>query len=218
MKKVMITGAGSGLGAALTESYIKAGYFVILLGRTLDKLEKTAQQFDLSGKQTDFFSVDVSDINAVKTLKEIIVEKYQSIEVLVNCAGLGYFGPLESVTSPQLEAMFNVNTFGTIYMTQQFIPITKERIMNIISTAGLKGKINESAYVASKFAVRGFTESLQKEYEDKVMTITGVYMGGMATPFWDGSSHIKDMSRLKSPKHIADKIVSSEMHVEELIL
>ena len=63
--------------------------------------------------------------------------------------------------------------------------------MNIISTAGLRGKVNEAVYAASKFAVRGFTESLQKEYEGSRMKINAVYMGGMDTPFWEGSNHVK---------------------------
>jgi short-subunit dehydrogenase len=78
-------------------------------------------------------------------------------------------------------------------------------VINIISTAGLKGKVNESVYCASKYAVRGFTESLQEELKDK-LDVTAVYMGGMATPFWDQSTHIKDKSRLKSATEVAKYI------------
>lgn len=218
MKRVLITGAGSGLGAALAESYVQAGAFVILVGRSIEKLQKIAGLIDTAGNNTASYRLDVSNVDSIKSFKTTVEENHEEIDILINCAGVGYFGPLVEMTRKELEAMFQVNTFGTIYMTQQFIPIVRERIINIISTAGLKGKVNESVYVASKFAVRGFTESLQKEYEDESIVITGVYMGGMATPFWDESTHIKDMSRLKSPKVIAEKIVSASDKIEELIL
>lgn len=218
MKRVLITGAGSGLGAALAESYVQAGAFVILVGRNIKKLQKIAGLIDTAGNNTASYSLDVSNVDSIKSFKTTVEENHEEIDILINCAGVGYFGPLVEMTRKELEAMFQVNTFGTIYMTQQFIPIVRERIINIISTAGLKGKVNESVYVASKFAVRGFTESLQKEYEDESIVITGVYMGGMSTPFWNESTHIKDMSRLKSPKVIAEKIVSASDKIEELIL
>jgi len=83
----------------------------------------------------------------------------------------------------------------------------KGHILNIISTAGLRGKVNEDVYAASKFAVRGFTESLQKEYEASTIKITAVYMGGMDTPFWTDSDHISDRSRLRSPSEVAKLII-----------
>jgi len=67
--------------------------------------------------------------------------------------------------------------------------------------------VNEAVYVASKFAVRGFTESLQKEYEGSGIKFNAVYMGGMDTPFWDESDHIRDKSRLRSAKEIAEIII-----------
>lgn len=77
--------------------------------------------------------------------------------------------------------------------------------MNIISTAGLRGKVNESVYCASKFAIRGFSESLLKELEGRIKVVA-VYMGGMDTPFWNNTDHVKDKSRFKSPREVALKI------------
>ena len=114
--------------------------------------------------------------------------------------------------------MIDINVKGTILVTLGLLPHMKGSIINIISTAGLKGKVNEAVYVASKFAVRGFTESLQKEYENSHLVITAVYMGGMNTPFWDETEHIKDKSRLKSPEDVAKEIKDkddgrSEIHI-----
>lgn len=87
------------------------------------------------------------------------------------------------------------------------IRASEGRILTIISTAGLRGKVHESIYCASKFAVKGFTESLQKEWENDPIAITAVYMGGMNTPFWDNSSHVADPSGLKGPEVVAEQIL-----------
>ena len=117
---------------------------------------------------------------------------------------------LQILRRKQISEMLDTNVLGTILMTQAVLPLLQEqgegRIMNIISTAGLRGKVNEAVYVASKFAVRGFTESLQKEYENSQMKINAVYMGGMDTPFWAGSNHVTDTSRFRSPKEVAEMI------------
>ena len=118
------------------------------------------------------------------------LSKAYSIYGLVNNAGVGHFGPFADNSKQQISEMLDTNVLGTILMTKAVLPLLLKngegRIMNIISTAGLRGKVNEAVYVASKFAVRGFTESLQKEYEGSQMKINAVYMGGMDTPFWDG--------------------------------
>lgn len=121
----------------------------------------------------------------------------------------------------QITEMLTANVLGTILMTKAFLPyILKNdegRIINIISTAGLRGKLNEAVYVASKFAVRGFTESLQKEYEGSKIKFNAVYMGGMDTPFWDESDHIKDKSRLSSAREVAETIIQ-QMDQDTIII
>src|SRR5574342_42597 len=117
--------------------------------------------------------------------------------------------------------MITTNVLGTILMTKAILPhILKSpdgRIMNIISTAGLRGKVNEAVYAASKFAVRGFTESLQKEYEDHSIKINAVYMGGMDTPFWDHTDHVKDTSRFRTPRQVAE-IIMEQIDQDTIII
>lgn len=218
MKTVLITGGGSGLGESLAMAYSNKGYQVILTGRTESKLKTVADKIISDGGRAFYYSCDVANRVSIDSLKDKIDKDFGKINLLINCAGVGYFGPLETLSEYEIETMFRINTLGTIYMTQTFIKSIEKRIINIISTAGLKGKVNESVYVASKFAVRGFTESLQKEMADTGLNIMGVYMGGIATPFWNESDHIKDKSRLKSPDKIADLIVSADESLKELII
>lgn len=212
MKTILITGGGSGLGLELTKQYCQNNQ-VLIIGRNENKLEAVKSSFE----NIDYFVCDITSSKDIKSLKAYITSKYTSIDTLINNAGLGYFGPLVDLTLDELNNMLDINVKGTILMTQHLLPIIDSKIINIISTAGLRGKVNEAAYVASKFAVRGFTESLQKEYENK-LSITAVYMGGMATPFWHDSSHIKDMSRLKDPSTVAKEIYLKDDGRPEIII
>ncbi|MBG9446663.1 SDR family NAD(P)-dependent oxidoreductase [Cytobacillus firmus] len=214
MKSVIITGAGSGLGKELALLFAGQGFHIILTGRTLEKLQSVEQEIHEAGGSAQSYTVDITqtkDISKLMTQLQIY-ELYG----LINNAGVGHFGPVNSLSAHDIQEMFETNTLGTIYMTQAVLPLLKEKneglLMNIISTAGLKGKVNESVYVASKFAVRGFTESLLKELENTNIKVKAVYMGGMDTPFWDENDHIKDKSRLRSPKAVAAMILD---HIEE---
>ena len=214
MKSVIITGAGSGLGKELALLFAGQGFHIILTGRTLDKLQSVEQEIHEAGGSAQSYTVDITQTKDISKL----ITQLQNHELygLINNAGVGHFGPVNSLSAQDIQEMFETNTLGTIYMTQAVLSLLKEKneglLMNIISTAGLKGKLNESVYVARKFAVRGFTESLQKELENTNIKVKAVYMGGMDTPFWNESDHIKDKSRLRSPKEVAAMILD---HMEE---
>lgn len=214
MKSVIITGAGSGLGKELALLFAGQGFHIFLTGRTLEKLQSVEQEIHEAGGSAQSYTVDITQTKDISKL----ITHLQNHELfgLINNAGVGHFGPVNSLSAQDIQEMFETNTLGTIYMTQAVLPLLKEKneglLMNIISTAGLKGKVNESVYVASKFAVRGFTESLQKELENTNIKVKAVYMGGMDTPFWNESDHINDKSRLRSPKEVAAMILD---HMEE---
>ncbi|SHI46965.1 Short-chain dehydrogenase [Clostridium cavendishii DSM 21758] len=218
MKKVLITGAGSGLGLELAKCYAKEKNHVILVGRNKEKLEKAVDEITKSGESAEYFICDISNIESVKELVEYICIKHKTIDYLINNAGIGIFNPISELTVNEINKMIDINVKGTIMVTQRILPYINERILNIISTAGLKGKVNESVYCASKFAIRGFTESLQKEFIDEKIKITAVYMGGMNTPFWEGSKHIKDKNRLKSATEIAKEIIMKDDGRLEIII
>jgi short-subunit dehydrogenase len=207
LKSVIVTGAGTGLGRELALRYANEGYHLILVGRNLETLQ------EVKGRIHDSL-IMVMDIRNKQDVDEKIgfIMKSYKVAGLINNAGIGYFGPFEKMMENEMEQMLQTNVLGTMYITQAVLPFISERsgsfVMNIISTAGLRGKVNEAAYVASKFAVRGFTESLQKEYEEQPVHISAVYMGGMNTPFWDHSDHVKDPSGFRSPSEVAELIFS----------
>jgi uncharacterized protein len=221
METIVITGAGTGLGKELALEYAEQGNTVILTGRRLDPLFAVQKEIEQRGGKAFSYTIDIRDDENVKaTVQEIL--KHHQVTCLINNAGVGYFGPFTSLTVEQIHEMLDTNVKGTIFMTKAFLPyfhtIPKAKILNIISTAGLRGKVNESVYVASKFAVRGFSESLVKELEQTNISVTAVYMGGMDTPFWEGTNHIKDRSRLRSPKEVARQIIAEANGQPEIII
>ncbi|MBV7506426.1 SDR family oxidoreductase [Bacillus sp. sid0103] len=210
MKTMIITGAGSGLGKELAHLFSQQGFHLLLTGRTITKLTTARDEIIAHGGKADILPFDIQNADDVSKKIEEISHTY-SICGLVNNAGVGHFGPFVDIDEQHMAEMINTNVLGTLLLTKAVLPhVLKNpdgRIINIISTAGLRGKVNEAVYVASKFAVRGFTESLQKEYEDQNIKITAVYMGGMDTPFWDHSDHVQDPSRFRTPREVAEMIM-----------
>lgn len=217
MKNVWITGAGTGLGRALALTYAKKGYKVFLSGRTVKQLQLTQNDIHQAGGKAE---VIVCDITEPSSIKEAI-KQMDSLHVVINNAGLGYFGELSNFTEDQVDQLLDTNVKGTILVTQYAAPLIERsngRVLNIISTAGLRGKKNESIYCASKFAVRGFTESLHKEWEEAKMSATAVYMGGMNTPFWAETNHVGNPEKLKGPEVVAEKIFAEDDGRKEIFI
>ncbi|QDX95341.1 3-oxoacyl-[acyl-carrier protein] reductase [Brevibacillus laterosporus] len=216
---VVITGAGSGLGASLAKRYSEQGYHVCLLGRTKAKLERTAEQ--LAGSNSIHVG-DVASRQAIMEMMTAIIKKHGSIDVLINNAGTGSFDLAENLTEEAVHQMIDINLKGTIFSTQEVLKQMKEQnrgtIINIVSTAGKVGKANESVYCASKFGVRGFTESLYIELKETPIQVIGIYMGGMKTEFWNGIFTEERMKHLMEPDDVADVIMANVKPRQRLIV
>jgi short-subunit dehydrogenase len=220
MKTIIITGAGSGLGKELALLFSQKGFHLLLTGRKLGKLTDAKEEIESAGGKADILQLDMRNAEEIsKTITEISLT--YTLGGLVNNAGVGHFGPFVEMDEDLISEMLYTNVLGTLLMTKAVLPYLEDskdgRIMNIISTAGLRGKVNEAAYVASKFAIRGFTESLQKEYEGHSIKINAVYMGGMATPFWDNSDHVIDPSQFRSPGEVAG-IIMDQLDQDTIII
>ncbi|GIO27853.1 SDR family NAD(P)-dependent oxidoreductase [Ornithinibacillus bavariensis] len=217
MPSVAITGAGTGLGKALAFQYAKNGYKVYLLGRRNAPLQIVQHGILQNGGEAEVVLCDVREIASV----QIAFQRIEKLDVFINNAGIGIFGPVMDYSVDDIDAILDTNVKGTVLTVQAALPLIREskgRILTIISTAGLRGKVDESLYCASKFAVRGFTEALQEEWNDEDFTITAVYMGGMNTPFWNKSKHVKDPSNLKAPEIVAEQIFAEDDGRKEIII
>lgn len=209
MAKIWITGAGTGLGRALAHTYAREGNHIILSGRKYEPLAAVQREIEQNNGSAEVLVCDITTPSSIASA----VENIDHVDVLINNAGTGIFGELSSYSENDIEQLLGNNVKGTILMTQAALPRLRQsegRVLNIISTAGLRGKKNESIYCASKFALRGFTESLQKEWEEESITATAVYMGGMNTPFWNDTDHVQHPEKMKSPEIAADQIYKED--------
>lgn len=215
MPTVAITGAGSGLGKALALKYAKNNYNVYLLGRNDSKLHIVQKEIQQHGGNAEVILCDIQQEASVS----IAFQQIGELDVLINNAGVGIFGSVDQYRVNDIDTTIDTNIKGTIFAIQSALPLIRKsegRILTIISTAGLRGKVNESIYCASKFAIRGLTESLQKEWEDEPISITAVYMGGMNTPFWKDSTHVTDATHLKGPEIVAEQIFNEDDRRNEI--
>ncbi|HEY4600108.1 MAG TPA: SDR family NAD(P)-dependent oxidoreductase [Cerasibacillus sp.] len=209
-KTIVITGAGSGLGKSFAQKYAALGCHICLIGRNVKKLEAVAKTLRST---YSLHAVDVSVKEEVSAVFQEIKQNVGNIDVLINNAGVGVFDLAEKIDEISVHQMIDVNLKGTIFTTQEVLPDMKHRssgiIANIVSTAGIEGKVNESVYCASKFGVRGFTESLHEEVDGTGVKVYAAYMGGMKTNFWDDVFEEEEMTHLMDPDDVADIIMDN---------
>jgi len=183
-KIIVITGASQGFGKALAQALKKEGAQVVISSHDEKNLENTAKEL-----LVDFFLADVTVFENVKKLSEYVIGKYRRIDVWINNAGIQIAPSLvEEVNLQRLHDLFDVNFFGYFYGCQIALSQMKKQnegvIININSTAGLEGKPEISAYVSSKFAIKGLTESIRKENKDSDIKVYGIFPGGMQTDIY----------------------------------
>ena len=165
-KIMVVTGASSGIGRALTLEGLSQGMKVVLSARSLDGLNETVS---LSGAPEDQFLVvraDVSKREDCERLIQAAVDKFGGIDVLINNAGVSMRALFEEVDLSVLERLMAVNFWGTVYTTKYALPYllaSRGSLVGIASVAGHKGLPARTGYSASKFAMRGFLETLRIE-------------------------------------------------------
>jgi len=184
-KNALITGAGKGIGKAIAIALAKEGVNVILMSRTQSDLDEVATEVNKLGVKSLAITVDVSDITSVDTAVAEALDKFKTIDILINSAGIAAFGKFLELEPKAWERIIQVNLMGTYYVTRAVLPNMIERqigdIINISSTAGLKGNPLTSAYSASKFAVLGLTESLMQEVRKHNIRVTALTPSTVAT-------------------------------------
>ena len=174
-KVVIVTGAGSGIGAGTARRFLTEGAFVVLNGRREEKLRETVGGFDAA--KSLLHPGDVSDEAYVKNLVAETVAKFGKLDVLVNNAGFATFGPFAQVTTEDWRKMMATDLDGVYFGAREALPHllkTKGCIVNLSSASGLGGDWGMSAYNAAKGAVTNFTRALALEYGSRGVRINAV--------------------------------------------
>jgi short-subunit dehydrogenase len=164
-KVVVITGASSGIGGALAEKYASEGYDLVLAARRLGRLQ------DLQAKLKNVVvlpvQTDVSNEEECKSLIEKAIKKFGKIDILINNAGISMRASFSDVETDVLRRLMDVNYWGTVYCTKYALPYILEQkgsVVGVISTGGYIGLPGRTGYSGSKFAVRGFLDTVRIEY------------------------------------------------------
>lgn len=203
-KIAIVTGASSGIGTEFAKILVEAGSTVYGLARSTDKLTKIKQQLG------DSFIPVTMDITNYNDVEEWVLSTFddQQPDILVNNAGLGIFGDVDELSVKDWNTMMDVNLSGVFYLTHLVVPKMKQNpnvchIVNIASVAGLMGNPKISAYNATKFGLRGFSEALFKELRFDGIKVSCFFPGSIATNFFDGIDAIELHDNMMHPVDIA---------------
>lgn len=215
-KTALITGGSTGLGFSIAKKLLERKMNVAICGRKIPKLKKAKEK--LSSNRLATYKCDVSNYSQV----EKMIDKIGDVDVLINNAGIWLEGEIVENTPKQIQEVIDSNLLGTILVTKATLPQMKKQndgfIINITSTSALKGRDNQSVYVASKFGVRGFTDSLKIDLKDTNIKVTGFYPGGMNTRMFEKAGAPKENKDWMNTDKVAEIITFILERDESLIM
>lgn len=184
----IITGCSTGFGRELAKHTLSLGYKVGVGARNIADVEDIITQYPETAVA---LTLDVTKQEEITTSVKKILQKFNRIDVLVNNAGIGYFGAIEESEDKEVRRMFEINFFGLAKMTNEVLPVMRKQrsghIVNIASIGGLVGFPGVGFYNATKFAVDGYSEALSKETAPLGIKVTIVAPSGFRTD-WAGRS------------------------------
>src|SRR5688572_19797259 len=205
-KVILITGASTGIGYETVKLFQAKNWKVAATMRTPEKAEDLQNIVDV-----ECIRLDVTDIESIKSAIGATLEKFGRIDAVVNNAGYGVAGPFEATTPEQIEKQFATNVFGTMNVCREILPYFREQkrghIVNVASVGGRMTFPMWSIYHASKWAVEGFSESLQYELEEFNIRVKIIEPGPIKTDFYHRSKSIASKEGLTAYDYYSAKVL-----------
>jgi NAD(P)-dependent dehydrogenase (short-subunit alcohol dehydrogenase family) len=184
-RTAVVTGAASGIGRAIAISLARRGCHLALADVNELGLAETADMIASNRVHITRHKLDVADRAAVAAFPQAVAAGHPGVDVLVNNAGVALGGYFKDVSEDDFEWLFDINFWGVVRMTRAFLPLLQEGddacLVNVSSLYGIIAPPGQTAYSASKFAVRGFSEALRRELKGSKIGVTVVHPGGVAT-------------------------------------
>lgn len=210
-KTILLTGATGGIGSAIAKSLSKQGAQLVLVGR--DKIKLSDLNNHLGGKHLDCVA-DISTPEGRETIIGFCENELRQIDVVINNVGLGYFGAFETMDPSMIEQIIQTNLISQMLLCQGFLPLLKtfkqSEVINVGSTFGSIGYPGFTAYCASKFGLKGFSEALSRELSDTKVSIR--YFAPRAT-----QTKLNTDQALEMNKALANGVDSPELVAEALV-
>jgi 2-keto-3-deoxy-L-fuconate dehydrogenase len=186
-KTALVTGAGSGIGAATAEVFAQAGAFVFVADVNVSGGQQTVAAIQAAGGRAEFVTLNVADEAACTALAEHVHARQPALDVLVNNAGIGFVGNLLTTTGADLDRMYAVNVRGVFNVSKAFVPAMLRQgrgsVINLSSTAGVEGLKDRLAYAMTKHAITGFTRCLALDHAASGVRVNCLCPGRVETPF-----------------------------------
>jgi NAD(P)-dependent dehydrogenase (short-subunit alcohol dehydrogenase family) len=218
----VVTGAAGGIGRATSIALAREGCDLAISDVNMNGLEETADAIRALGRRVCTHEVDVADKQRMLQYVDEVMEEFGGVNILVNNAGVTVTAHFEDHTIEEFEWLFGINVWGVVYGCKFFLPhllaADEAHIVNISSVFGIVGVPAQSSYCASKFAVRGFTESLCAELAAKGVGVTSVHPGSISTNIAKSARGadqeakdigVKLVGKGVPPAHAADRIVGA---------
>ena len=221
MEKVaLVTGSSSGIGFETSLALARNGFHTFATMRDLGKDEKIKQIIEKEDLSIEILELDVDNEESVNQAIKTISEKKGRIDVLVNNAGYGMWGTVEDVSIDEFKKQFETNFFSIIRLIQKVAPIMRKQssgnIVNISSVAGRIGFPVSPAYISSKFALEGLSESLRFELMPFGINVIIIEPGVIKTNFFDSMKLSEKSQQDSTYKEITDKVISGVKMMAEM--
>ena len=212
-KIALITGGSRGIGKAIALALAKEGVNVAITGRNEEKLKEVVQEIERKGVKSAYAVFDITSKTEVYGALEKLQKDFGKVDILVNNAGIATFGGILEMEDEKWEEIVKTNLFGAYYVVKAVVPSMVERktgdIINISSTAGLKGNAMTSAYSASKFGLIGMSESMMLELRKQNIRVTTLMPSTIASDMSKEVLKITDGNpeKVLQPEDFAELVV-----------
>jgi NAD(P)-dependent dehydrogenase (short-subunit alcohol dehydrogenase family) len=205
-KVVIVTGSGGGIGSAICRVFKEANATVVPFYRDSTEFNELRKKGAIREGEAGV-KIDVTREEEIDGAIERVCRDYGTIDILINNAGVGFFGPIDTIESIQWKEMVDVNLTATFLLTRSVVGVMKERgdgvIINIASLTGLKGYPKCSAYGATKAGVIGLTRSLAEELIPHGIHVVAICPGSVDTPFQDNIPKLLPREKMLKPEDVA---------------